>query len=152
MGFKIRPSKRKFIVHWIFRKVQSTQLKTQFQYNQVKLPYIHILARLAYLISVKPPQAFKETGQNQNWTCFQLLKHNPNEAPVWLSISSYPLLMYNSKFSSSFRWGDLTSLFPLRYFYICFASVLYSTSSLTIILFPIPANTNLEQLLFPLTV
>lgn len=120
MGFKTRPSRRKFTAHWIFRNVQSTQLKTQFQDNQVKLSYIHILARLAYLISVKPPQVFKETGQNQNCTGLRLLKHNPNEASVWLSISSYPLFMYNSEFSSSFRWGNLTSLFPLRYFLYLF--------------------------------
>lgn len=91
-------------------------MKTQFQYNQVKLSCIHILARLAYLISAKPLQVIKETGQNQNWIFLQLLNHNPNEAVVWFSISSYPLLMYSSKFSSSFRWGDLTSLFLLRHF------------------------------------
>jgi len=41
-------------------------MKTQFQYNQVKLSCLHDMARLAYLISAKPLQVVKETDQNQN--------------------------------------------------------------------------------------
>lgn len=104
---KVRPGKRKFSVHWIFKNLESINT-IEDSFNIIRFIIYTYSGKTGIFNTSKPTQSSYRNRPKLKLNFLALLNHGLNEAIYWVTVPSYPILMYNCKFSLLLRWRDLS--------------------------------------------